>query len=130
MLNVTDTFAVTQNLCNSSNWRSVWPDVLKDRPMAEELKVCCATYCVYFCIAFVEVQSANVSPRQPLQEKLGPTRPDLFPDYKEWLAARKAAAEAAAAAAAAAEADGAKKTKKKNKKKKAKNGAKKAEGKK
>lgn len=84
VLNVTDTIAVTQNLCNSANWRTVWPDVLKDRPMAEELKL-----------------------------KLGPSRPDLFPDYKEWKAAHDAAL-------AKEEAEGKgkkKKDKKKNKKK-------------
>jgi hypothetical protein len=41
---------VTQNLCNSSNWHTVWPEVLEDRPMAEELR-----------------------------EKLFPLKPSLFP---------------------------------------------------
>ncbi len=50
VLNVTETIAVTQNLCNSSNWNWVWPEVLDDRPMAEELR-----------------------------EKLFPLRPELFP---------------------------------------------------
>ncbi len=50
VLNVTETIAVTQNLCNSSNWHNVWPEVLEDRPMAEELR-----------------------------EKLFPVRPSLFP---------------------------------------------------
>jgi hypothetical protein len=50
VLNVTETIAVTQNLCNSSNWHTVWPEVLEDRPMAEELR-----------------------------EKLFPLKPSLFP---------------------------------------------------
>lgn len=52
VLNTTDTVAVTQNLCNTSNWGWVWPEVLEDRPMAEELK-----------------------------QKLAPQRPELFPGY-------------------------------------------------
>lgn len=50
VLNVNETIAVTQNLCNSRNWPVVWPEVLEDRPMAEELR-----------------------------EKLFPLRPELFP---------------------------------------------------
>jgi hypothetical protein len=49
-----------------------------------------------------------------LKIKLGPSRPDLFPDYKEWKAARDAAL-------AKEEAEGKNKKKKKKKKNKNKN---------
>ena len=37
VLNLTDTIAVTQNLCNTHNWNTVWPDVLNDRSMVSLL---------------------------------------------------------------------------------------------
>ena len=51
VLNVEQTIAVTQNLCNSRNWPDVWPEVLLDKPMARELR-----------------------------QKLYPLRPELFPE--------------------------------------------------
>ena len=60
VINVKDSVAVTQNLCNSRNWAAVWPEVLRDRPMANELR-----------------------------EKLFPLRPELFPAGTEALIERQ-----------------------------------------